>query len=288
MTTLEELESITAVIDAQGFYINKEFVPVEVAVVSKGYSACWPLSTKYNLNRLSSKDRRNAVFVTNSIHGLPLSIPGCDFLCKYSSSDIKALLVRIFMKLSLDNPNVIFGCKNTLLLRLLDECSLKCVDLSNRKYFIPTLKQLDDESKSEPWFCSYHSQLPCDANTRRMFRCSFRKCQRIWQWLGYRIRNMKEALEEHDSEGWNEDINSDPLDRSAHNNVPDAKPIPKERRERFTWGVSPIGANDLFVQHSECSFQSLEEAKEDYACSECCASEATPKSLIYYVEIASL
>jgi hypothetical protein len=200
MGSLESLKTITAIIDAQGYYINKKFYPVELSVVGEDVFYCYPIDSGLELEKLSSKDKKNALFVTNAIHGLSFCPPGSDVLCKYKAKDIMSLLTVIYYNLREKHENVVFGCKNVLLARILDRSSFDYVDLCDRKHFAPTLQQLDKAQQGEPWFCAFHTNLPQSPDQRRNFRCSVRKCSLLWKWLCQRVKDLTHQKEVDDKQ----------------------------------------------------------------------------------------
>ena len=197
MKRSEELNACIGVIDAQGYSIDKTFYPVELAVVGDGFNHSYPLSTELKLDSMSLEDKRNCNFVRNNIHGIPLMPLGAKFLCKYTSLQVEVLICQIYMMLSDRAENVVLGCRNPQLAAILRGMGAEFVDLSRRGFNTPTLKDLDKSSGEDPWFCSFHTRLPCCyEEDRKEFRCSLRKCVYLWNWIKDQVKaNTKKEAE---------------------------------------------------------------------------------------------
>lgn len=164
-------QGIVGVIDAQGYYVNNRFYPVELAAVGDGFSYTYRLSANLNFNKMNSRDQNQCRYVKNNIHGISLYSPEHS----YTSDDVDKLILSIHLKLEQRfKKEVLLGCKNNQLAAVMDKLTINYVNLTN----IPSLKELDKLYGYQPWFCSYHTYLPA-----KYLRCSLRKCAYMWKWV---------------------------------------------------------------------------------------------------------
>jgi hypothetical protein len=162
-------QNIVGVIDAQGYYVNNRFHPVELAAVGDGFSYTYRLFANLNFNKMTSRDQKQCRYVKNKIHGISLYSPEHS----YSSDDVDKLILRIHLKLKQRfKKEILLGCKNNHLAAIMDTMAINYVNLTNT----PSLKELD--KLYGPWCCSYHTYLP-----GKHLRCSLRKCAHMWKWV---------------------------------------------------------------------------------------------------------
>jgi hypothetical protein len=224
--------------------VDRKFVPVEISVVTAKDRFNYPLDSHLKLSDLSNEDRKNAHFVGSAIHGLPLRHPHARLLCKFSSSQVTTLLYEIQASLEQRLGGVVFGCKNSLLARVLKEAEIPYVDLTKPQYQVPTLAALDLLTEDDCWFCYMHTNLP-ESKDRINFRCSLRKCVRIFNWIQNRIPHLVRLQDKED--------NPPPAgegDRPIH-------------EYRWCLAQGPLGTKEL-VDFSDGTFSTLEECQADY------------------------
>lgn len=181
---MKHFKEICAIIDAQGFVSNNYFYPREIAIVSDKLSTCFEVDNGPNKYDITSNDLKTSLYLQNFLSGIHFEPPkvklGLPFIFR---ENLELFLKTIFKKLS-SSENSKFATKNQQLTKLLNIYNIPNINLEDKSYKCPTLKEFDKlYSNSHIWFCSYHSELPLEKVFRQSMRCSLRKSLYIWKWI---------------------------------------------------------------------------------------------------------
>jgi hypothetical protein len=206
MVKLQDLQRVNAVLDAQGFYIDGKFCPVELTVVGRYFFRHYPLRT--NITSLSSEDRKSAEYATTHIHGLELDTFNDAEWNPEAPSLISCLQNFI------GDQSLVFGVKNTHLAKILASHDLEFVDLEDKDEIrVPTLKELDMATQGLQWSCGGHAQPG--------LRCSVRKASLLWKWIQDRVATPppNESSDSEDGCSNSDYLNCDSCGRNTFNRM---------------------------------------------------------------------
>jgi hypothetical protein len=160
-------KSICAILDAQGFIKNKEFLPREISVTANnGLSMCYEIDPNIQVSELSAQDQKTNMHISWTITGLSYK-PTSNYY--YNITEVGQLLTNIY-NLFKKQPGDVFGIKNNQLKKLLIEHNIPCVQLKS-----PHIERLN-ELYGPPWQCRYHT-------LGRKGRCALCKTIYLNKWL---------------------------------------------------------------------------------------------------------
>jgi hypothetical protein len=275
MVKLQDLQRVNAVLDAQGFYIDGKFCPVELTVVGDHFHYHYPLSTNTAMESLSPEEQKNAWYVTTFIHGLEMETFNVIYDCKYSSAELGTLITRLQEVIEYDKKTpAVFGVKHTLLAKVLTSLGIPFVDMEDLDEIrVPTLKELDMAAREIPWVCQYHTSRPLDRNrtgTRCEFRCSSRKASRLWKWLQDRSSGhtappptVSESSDSEDSSDSDSDWGCDFQECSHDQDGVRIEPV--DEKIEFKWFLYEGMTGDLTItRFADKPFTTYQAAMDDY------------------------
>jgi hypothetical protein len=187
---MERSEQICAVIDIQGFFVDKVFYPRELAIVNDKYQLCLEIDSQITEeNKMSNY--RHFSFQTNYIHGIPVDKVIDEKTLRIITIDkLKNFICDLYNLIKTDNK-FYFGIKNQQLSKLLDEYELPYVNLETESIgyeYCPTLKLFDSVCNNRHAYCLLHSLLH-KTQIDEKIRCSLRKCVNIWNWLSFKLNS---------------------------------------------------------------------------------------------------
>jgi hypothetical protein len=161
------MENLCAILDIQGFYKNKKFVPREIAITSNSLmSMCFEVDPELSPESECFEDRVTNDFIRNRINGLAFKPRTDKFL---SQKDVPALLRYFYETCKSDNAKYI-GIKNTQLAIILKENKIPFIMLDT-----PKLERLDNYYGGE-WVCHYHEDT-------EHVKCALRKVNYLKRWI---------------------------------------------------------------------------------------------------------
>ena len=153
------MKKISAVVDAQGFYKNGNFLIRELAFISDKWCVCFEVDTELDVKSLSASD-----IVTNNwcstYHGLSLR-PEIKLI---SQDDAIAVIRQLSYSLGNEKP---IGVKNNQLKEILDRMLIHCVEID-----CPSAFKMD----------IYYPQDTCKFHENHK-SCALRKVKNIWRFL---------------------------------------------------------------------------------------------------------
>ena len=170
------LPLICAIIDLQGFFVEKKFFP-RIITVNDG-NCVKDYEFDPLLPSLSAKDEKTVNFLQYKFHGYSKSGPAPDTPGNFSflPRQLVPVLKTIYTSVaSQDKPY--FGVANNHLASILKEELIPFVDLTVGSGSAPSHKQLDLKYKCD-WICSKHIK-----SSTAKFICSKRKVTNLWKWL---------------------------------------------------------------------------------------------------------
>ena len=181
---MELAKKICAVIDMQGFFIEKVFYPRELAIVNDKYKLCFEIDCDIP-NDLRIKNFKHFSFQQHQIHNIPIEkvIPD-KTLRVFKNSQLKHILFDIYCRIRSEDK-YLFAIKNQQLAKLLDVYEIPYINLEKvtiGNEICPTLLNFDKYSKHKKGFCLLHFMLNNSAHGINI-RCSLRKSEKIWEWL---------------------------------------------------------------------------------------------------------
>ena len=173
---------ICAVIDAQGFFINKKFYPREVSIVNAEYQLCFEIipiiSLDTKINYLAHFNKQS-----QELHGIPMAqVINKDSKTVFSISKLRHIIEEIYLRLRTEEKNL-FAVKNQQMAGLLTEYQIPFFNLEKEEVggeVCPTLTVFDKFSNSI--YCAIHAKLAPKKN-KSNHRCAMRKSKMIWDWL---------------------------------------------------------------------------------------------------------
>ena len=169
MTSLSE---VCAVIDAQGFTVNKKFHIRELAVSSANYKQCNLCKTGLTYRSMSDKDRRTANYVSNHLLGLSLGYTLFESTYwQYGES----MLVSMYGRVKTEHQPYV-AIKNHQLIPLLESLQIPYVKLED--YGCPQvglLKVIYDRKH-----CHFHEREVPDEDK---LLCAEAKADSLWRWI---------------------------------------------------------------------------------------------------------
>lgn len=122
------MDNIFAILDAQGFYFDGEFLIRELALVVKGenYIRSWDINTNLEEEKMSFKDRITNKFIRDNITGLDYRPPADEV--PIDANKVKVFLASIHRYYKTPE-NDKFGIKNSQLGKILSELRIPFVEL---------------------------------------------------------------------------------------------------------------------------------------------------------------
>jgi hypothetical protein len=123
------MDTVFAVIDAQAFYINKEFMPRELAIapIERDIIQSWEVRMPVKYNSLAEEDKKVNDFIMEYT-GLPFDLEVTDESSHLAIDKVKLMLVLLHNKYSCDcKPN--FGIRNYQLGHYLASIGLPFVEI---------------------------------------------------------------------------------------------------------------------------------------------------------------
>ena len=135
-----QLSDVVAIMDMDGFVINKRFRCKELGVIKVGDAAAqsWFFDIGIRRGDLSAKDQRTSRYVQNNVHRLPFGIP--PGVKAYPISALGNIITELFEGMRKTNNSVIAYKGGHYEKDLLASLSIPSLDLE--KYGCPKAKEL--------------------------------------------------------------------------------------------------------------------------------------------------
>lgn len=183
---------ICAVIDVQGFYIDRKFYPRELAIVNDKLRLCFEIDCEFppNMN-MEYNVLKKFTFQQIHLHGIPMKKVLNDKTSRcFKNKDLKNLVQELYNRVKTEDK-FIFATKNQQTSDLLWEYEIPYLDLEKQMVgneICPTLKDFDKVVGPNNCFCLLHFVLNKPLYNSQ-FRCALRKSIYIWDWLKYKVES---------------------------------------------------------------------------------------------------
>lgn len=174
-----DLLKVNAIVEAEGFFIRKNFYIREIAIVNEKVRICQEFDLNVYWETLEEEDQRSAYTLTNLIHGLTLNPKSPQLAIKHDN--LKTYTQQIY-DLLYDENRPFWGCKNPHLGVVLEEFGIPLLDLRDPEFNCPSFKTLDINQMNP---CPLHlkPRLTNYKNKRRKYLCELKKGHLLWEWL---------------------------------------------------------------------------------------------------------
>jgi hypothetical protein len=163
------MESICALIDAQGYFIDGKFHISELAISPTGHSCVqtWSVCLPKDFEEMSKKDKITNEYIRRNITGLPYKPDNEEHI---SHTKIKAFIYMLWSKYRSGSERNKFGIKNPNLAKLLTELEIPYIEIE-----MPSIKDLQK-------YYTFHYE--CDRHTDcSQPRCAVQKVALMKIWL---------------------------------------------------------------------------------------------------------
>ena len=178
---------ICAIIDFQGFFIQRRFYPRELSIVNDEYQLCFEvlpeISSEIKLNNF-----KHFSYQQHQLHGIPLEKVLSEKTKKIIPlSQLRQLIEEIYFRVRSEDKKLL-GVKNQQVGLLLKEYQIPFFNFEAEEVggeICPALAVFEKFKFST--YCLLHSSLKRKFNESH--RCALRKSQAIWSWLTVKLRS---------------------------------------------------------------------------------------------------
>jgi hypothetical protein len=137
------MNSICAIIDAQGFVKDRVFYPRELSVLSHELRMSLIVDSSLNYTGMNSKDRKTNKYISNNLLGL--SMKSCPSKNAQNLSYDSSEQIRNLYLIVLQGDKEHLGIKNQQLAQVLDMIDIPYIDLN--QYNCPSVKEFSKRYK---------------------------------------------------------------------------------------------------------------------------------------------
>jgi hypothetical protein len=175
-------DQICAIIDAQGFFVQKVFYPREISIVNDKYQICFEIVSEIDI-KTKIVCFKHFSFQQHQLHGIPINKVLNDKTKKvFPISQLKQIIEEIYYRVRTNELNL-FGLKNQQLSTLLSEYGIPFYNFETEEVggeLCPPLAVFDKFKSSI--YCLLHANPKCNFD-EKIHRCALRKACLIWVWL---------------------------------------------------------------------------------------------------------
>ena len=179
-------KQICAVIDVQGFFVQKKFYPREISIVNNEHKICFEIVPDINVDTKLDYFKYFK-FQQHQLHGIPLEKVLDDKTKKvFHASQMKKIVEEIYFRVRTEERKL-FGVKNQQVANLLKEFEIPYFNFESEEVggeICPPLSIFDKFKSSK--YCLLHATLKCKFN-ENIHRCALRKALLIWDWLNCKV-----------------------------------------------------------------------------------------------------
>ena len=176
---MENLLKVCAVIDAQGFCVNKKFYMREIALVSHTFKQSCLCDTNLSYRMMSPKDRKVNSYISNNLLGLSLGVHIFEDK-PFSTDDGEQKVIMLYEMVKTKRRKYV-AIKNQHLLPILEKYNIPYVNLDD--YDCPKvslLKLVYDKPT-----CHFHEREVPDKDK---LICAEQKVDCLWLWINDYIK----------------------------------------------------------------------------------------------------
>jgi len=189
--TSEDANKICAIIDAQGYFIDKKFYPREIAVFNDDIQLC--VEIPQNMPILTRiKNYKTILFQEYHIHGIPMErvTTKGNTSSECENFSVKNILYHLYNKVKREGK-IYLASKNQQLAVLLKECEILFIDLEQSAIEnepCPSLCAFDKLCGRPKSYCSIHASV---YKKHQRTRCALRKSENIWRWVQSKLQETQ-------------------------------------------------------------------------------------------------
>ncbi len=167
------MESICAIMDAQGFVQDGLFYPREISIISPAVKMSLIVDSGLNYSEMNVKDRVTNRYISNNLLGMAMrsSTPNSSHNLSHDALEQIGIMYNMVKK----EDEKYIGIRNDHLAQVLDMIGIPFIDLKGLN--CPSYKALSKRYKKH--LCNFHYRQVPD---RSKLRCAEKKCQLLWQW----------------------------------------------------------------------------------------------------------
>lgn len=187
---MENRNIVCAIIDTQGFFINKVFYPREVAIVNENLRVCFEIDCEFP-RELTIKSFKHFTYQQNVIHGIPVKKVINDISFRVLKFKYFKNFITYVYECLKSPERPFFAVKNQQLSLLLKEYKIPFINLEDEKIgneICPTLTSFDKVYGQNTHHCLLHFLLK-NSTMIPNYRCSLRKASYIWEWLNMKYKS---------------------------------------------------------------------------------------------------
>ncbi len=167
------MESICAIMDAQGFVQDGLFYPREISIISPTLKISLIVDSGLNYAEMNVKDRITNKYIINNLLGMSMR-SHTKVKSHNLSHDALEQISNVYNMVKNEDEKY-SGIRNDHLAQVLDMIGIPFIDLKGLN--CPSYKALSNRYKKTP--CKFHYRQVPD---RSKLRCAEKKCQLLWQW----------------------------------------------------------------------------------------------------------
>jgi hypothetical protein len=167
------MESICAIMDAQGFIQDDLFYPKEISIISHTVKMTILVEPELNYSEMNVKDRVTNMYISNNILGM--SMRGNKENKSHNLSPDALEQIGNLYDMVMKEDEKYLGIRNDQLALILKIIDIPFIDLKG--YNCPSYKVLARQYRGIP--CNFHERQVPD---RSKLRCAEKKCELVWKW----------------------------------------------------------------------------------------------------------
>jgi len=174
MEKTNKINKICAIIDAQGFVKDGEFIPRELSLISHNFKQTLLCETNLKFVDMNIKDRITNLYIANNMLGLSLRSTNQNLYFNGTRDPIQ--LIYLMYENVRNDVKPYVGIKNPQLIELLKIWDIPYVNLS--EYNCPKISSLKRHYGNK--VCHFHNRF---VPNRAKLKCAEEKCELLWKWL---------------------------------------------------------------------------------------------------------
>ena len=180
------MENICAIIDFQGFKINKNlFIPREMAISSDSISMCMEINPELDLNDFETSEQNIIKFITHNINGLHIKPFNDVNYCYIPKQNEIGEVLSLWYNLVSSTEKPLVACINDVTRKILSENNIPYLDLSDPALDFPSYKQIKIQNQTN-YLCGYHKSFAYKSPNK--FICAYRKCAQVYKVIKERLK----------------------------------------------------------------------------------------------------
>lgn len=171
------MDQICAIVDVQGFYLNKKFFAREFAIKSGEENLCCEFKPNIEWKDIRQEDLHHVKYCCRRIFGLKFYPE----TLAHGSDCIYDVLKYHYKKLATEDKKY-FGIKNHHLRDILIACEIPYCNLEDFEF--PSIKKIYDEYCDK--YDHLHREINCSLHNNYYFdnlHCAKLKCNILWEYL---------------------------------------------------------------------------------------------------------